>query len=749
MGLMYMQSSFYRCCLLWLLFFTVTSAVAQPKLSAPSKQLQLYCKSKSASSIARLAIPSETANKFLLSHKRGEWWVNAFIEAPVALSSDFIKKYGLENLHQVGDIYSVSIPLSNYLALCEDKTLTYIEIAEQLYPIMWETLNETGTLKLHNGESAIGTFTGKDVVVGVIDIGFDYTHPNFFDRSGERLRIKAVWNQEDTTVSPPQDFGYGQLVEGEEAILQSVDRFGQNLFHGSHTAGIAAGSGFGTNGRHTGIAPDADLVLVSSSLRTDKVVDATKFIFDYAERIGKPAVINMSFGTWWGAMDGSKAFDRSLSALTGRGKIIVAAMGNEGQFLQHLQHHFESSTDTLRTIAALRNAKGGPNRDPAVAEIWGQTGDEYFVNVSLVNKDGITKNVSGWRPLNGKGDTVDISNDVLKISIITYDAYPNNQRPYAQLSIETSTDTLEPLIKLYSLKGKGGINIYMPFTNLQSSFSGRADESLPGYKSGDTLRSGRSPGVSAERVIGVGAYVDKNIIYSWNGGTIDIPTSENPFTIGQYAPFSSRGPSLDGRNRPDVTAAGVVLVSSYNSFINISDAEREGLPRASEAIFDFRGRTYHWVFASGTSMASPVVTGTVALMLQANPNLDYFDAVKILQRTARSDAFTGPILPNNAWGYGKIHPEEAVKAALLKRENAAPLAYPVPFSNRLTIADLSSYSPNARVTLTDVSGRKVRSQQLGGTNTLIWDTNNIAPGIYLLNIKDFSKSATLKLVKYN
>jgi hypothetical protein len=120
-----------------------------------------------------------------------------------------------------------------------------------------------------------------------------------------------------------------------------------------------------------------------------------------------------------------------------------------------------------------------------------------------------------------------------------------------------------------------------------------------------------------------------------------------------------------------------------------------------------------------------------------------------LQRTARFDAFTGPILPNNAWGYGKIHPEEAVKAALLKRENAAPLAYPVPFSNRLTIADLSSYSPNARVTLTDVSGRIVRSQQLGGINTLIWDTNSIAPGIYLLNIKDFSKSATIKLVKYN
>lgn len=111
-------------------------------------------------------------------------------------------------------------------------------------------------------------YTGKGVVVGVQDIGFDLTHPNFFSKDMSRYRIKAMWDQlsHDTIAST---LVVGRDYVGEDALLGvGCPLDGLTQTHGTHTAGIAAGSGAEGNGvvsPYQGMAPDADIVMVANA----------------------------------------------------------------------------------------------------------------------------------------------------------------------------------------------------------------------------------------------------------------------------------------------------------------------------------------------------------------------------------------------------------------------------------------------------------------------------------------------------
>jgi subtilisin family serine protease len=97
--------------------------------------------------------------------------------------------------------------------------------------------------------------------------------------------------------------------------------------------------------------------------------------------------------------------------------------------------------------------------------------------------------------------------------------------------------------------------------------------------------------------------------------------------LGKIAFFSSRGPTRDGRLKPEVVAPGFYVLG----------------PEAG---------TGDYILEAGTSMASPVVAGLVALIFEENPNLDVNGVRGILYSQALSDGFTGS-LPNNIYGYGK------------------------------------------------------------------------------------------------
>ncbi|MBM3418982.1 MAG: T9SS type A sorting domain-containing protein, partial [Bacteroidetes bacterium] len=127
---------------------------------------------------------------------------------------------------------------------------------------------------------------------------------------------------------------------------------------------------------------------------------------------------------------------------------------------------------------------------------------------------------------------------------------------------------------------------------------------------------------------------------------------------GAIASFSSFGPRYDGVMKPDIAAPGVSIISSMSSFTDVAFT--------SQGSVDFNGRTYHFAKLSGTSMASPMVAGIAALILDANPYLSAQQVKEILMQTARQDNYTGSIPPegSNRWGAGKVNAYAAVQLAL-------------------------------------------------------------------------------------
>ena len=164
-------------------------------------------------------------------------------------------------------------------------------------------------------------------------------------------------------------------------------------------------------------------------------------------------------------------------------------------------------------------------------------------------------------------------------------------------------------------------------------------------------------GGTGKNIITVGAYTSKNSYTDFLG---------NPHIIDFYtdyweiAPFSSLGPTTDGRIKPNITAPGNVIVSSVNSF----DTKYNSLNK--DVVTGLTDGTNEWWFAimSGTSMASPIATGIIALWLEADPTLTTSQIKEYLQSNSWTDTYTGTV-PNNTWGWGKIDAHETIKKILI------------------------------------------------------------------------------------
>lgn len=135
-------------------------------------------------------------------------------------------------------------------------------------------------------------YTGKGVVVGIVDVGFQCNNPTFFTADGKKNRIVRYWQQSNKQGPAPNGFNYGTELIDSNSIIPSNDLDGS---HATHVAGIAAGSGYTTpNSQYRGMAPEAELVFVSIKYSNDTlggsalgdyvvanptILDAYKYIF--------------------------------------------------------------------------------------------------------------------------------------------------------------------------------------------------------------------------------------------------------------------------------------------------------------------------------------------------------------------------------------------------------------------------------------------------------------------------------------
>src|SRR5205814_4068356 len=152
-------------------------------------------------------------------------------------------------------------------------------------------------------------------------------------------------------------FSYGREWDRASILAGSVAE-ADFEGHGTHVAGIAAGSGRGTGNarpayRYVGIAPEADLIVVQTDFTFSHIVDAVSYGFSRAAAMGKPAVVNLSLGSNYGPHDGTDPQDQQLNALTGPGRIICASAGNSGADTIHAETTVAQGDSAILTFYLL------------------------------------------------------------------------------------------------------------------------------------------------------------------------------------------------------------------------------------------------------------------------------------------------------------------------------------------------------------------------------------------------------------
>jgi subtilisin family serine protease len=196
--------------------------------------------------------------------------------------------------------------------------------------------------------------------------------------------------------------------------------------------------------------------------------------------------------------------------------------------------------------------------------------------------------------------------------------------------------------------------------------------------------------------------------------------------------FSSKGPLITGKMKPDVSAPGGNITSAVNSYTNASYTFAASVP--------FNGRNYPFGKASGTSRASPAAAGVAALVLQANPNLSAEQVRNILRETAREDIRTGS-LPDSGhvqWGHGKVDAMAAVLKALsisnmeLIGTGNSVSVFPNPSQGKVQINSLNWPTDGLEAEIFDSMGRRIRQLRLFASHS-----SSIEPplpkGTYLLS----------------
>ena len=600
--------------------------------------------------------------------------------------------------------------------------------------------------------------SGKDVIVGVIDAGFDFDHPSFYDTTHSAYRVKKVWNQK-IAGTPPAGFSYGNEMT-DSNVMRASGYDTAITTHGTHVAGIAAGSGYGsaaTNRRFRGMAYQSDLVFVGimpppgqwAVAGESDIIDGINYIFSYATAAGKPCVVNLSWGSTIGPHDGLSLFSQACDALTWPGKIFVCAAGNNGEDTVHLHKAFTPINNEVSTFVTFSPSLAADNKRTWV-DVWGDTAKTFCLNIKLYDGataidstgnvciDGTTHN---YNLIGSTGDTCFVS--------VTTVASEYNGKPHAYITFYSK---VPDNICLTTKATDGNVDMWEGYVYPPVGYYGALKAlGYPWAVSGDVKMTVSDIGCTRSAIT-VAAFASKLSFTNISGVTLGYGGS----FLG-IAPFSSFGPSRDGRIKPDIAAPGFALASSVSSF-DTSYASTGTNYNAVIATTVLGGRTYPYAMAAGTSMAAPCVSGIIAMMLQLDPSLSPDSVKSIINTNAIKDTYTGtiPAAGNTTWGHGKINAYKSLRymAHILSVQNTLTvdpldlLLYPNPTKGLFTIDYISKVSEQLTIQVTDISGRVVSTQYWmvsKGQNSRQFQIPSLSKGIYFARIAAGDKCNVVKM----
>ena len=519
---------------------------------------------------------------------------------------------------------SASIPRRKLKALASLAAVNYVEASTKLK--LHSDLAHRSA-RLFRGNTRTVPQTGQGVLIGIIDSGIDVNHPAF--QVNGRTRIINYLDQ-----TSDSEFDAGQIDAG--AAANSKDIAG----HGTHVAGIAAGNGAGSPGnRFRGLAHEADLVIVKTTLDSRDIAAAVQHTFRLAGEREQACVINLSLGGHVGPHDGTTVTERTIDELSGPGRIVVVSAGNEGGDFIHADTVDRTATTPDRWVADFRinvreldTPQGGTVQAGLIfIQVWHQREDQ--IRLQLRSPTGTLFSA----PDEGSQE----------FSFNTHFIEAIHQRhPYSDdhsTSFLVITDPQPQLLGGWSIiaeenRDAGGVQVGSVHAWIRDSEEGQfTDGATRSHLVG-------MPG-TAFSAITVASYATRN---EWRSRAPNAPNGmfrADAVNRENISFFSSMGPTRDGHNKLEIAAPGQLLLAPLSQ-----DAPEEEIPRF------LRVTSREYAALQGTSMAAPYVTGAVALLLEKNPRLDWAEMKRRLIKSAEQDQFTRPCW-NARWGYGKLNVE--------------------------------------------------------------------------------------------
>lgn len=519
---------------------------------------------------------------------------------------------GIEVVPLLGGYAVVTLPESEIDAYSDRVQVEFIEKPKRLY---FQLFQAKGASCIRTVQSGADGLTGKGVLVGVVDSGVDYFHPDFRNADGSS-RILRLWDQSIEGV-PPQGYATGTeyikeeideaLALGEDQgrrLLPSVDYSG----HGTCVLGIAAGNGRASDGAERGVAYESDLLVVKMGIpredsfpRTTELIQGVDYLVRQSLRMGKPMVINLSFGNNYGSHRGDSLLETYLDMVSSMGRLVICVgTGNNGDQPLH-------DGGILRQGESREIELSIGTREPTLnVQIWKSYEDEMEIYID---------HPSGRRigPLQEELGThrYQIENTELLIYYGKPGPYHVTQEIYIDfLPVQDYVDSGSWNLTLRGKRVRGGAyDLWLPGGNTLNRGTGFYEPRVSG-----TLTI---PSTSA-RVVSVGAYDS---------------------ILNAYADFSGRGSRRLPYQKPDLAAPGVNITAP--------------------AV----GGGYRTV--TGTSFAVPFVSGSAALLMEwgiirGNDPYLYGEKVKAyLRRGARS--LPGyEQYPNEEVGWGTLCVERSI-----------------------------------------------------------------------------------------
>lgn len=537
----------------------------------------------------------------------------------------------------------VTIPENLIDTFAELDEVEYVEKPKRLYFATLQGRQASCVLPVTVREPNL---TGEGVLIGVIDSGIDYQSAEFLDRNG-KTRIQYLWDQTllpeavnalvpenqpeyVNTAAPPEGFPTGVEFSGNRInaaldsgmpgrIVPSTDSSG----HGTAVAAIAAAGGNLGEGQYEGVAPESELIVVKLGVparesfpRTTELMRALTYTVKKAVSLGKPIAINLSFGNTYGSHDGTSLVERFIDNISEIGRtVICAGSGNEGAAGGHVAGSLGS--ENLQSGAMGRNESGTGRIELNVAsyqptinvQLWKEYTDRFLI--TLISPSGRRETVDTMIP--GKRSFV-LENTELLCYVGEPSPYSVNQEVYFDFLPQGSY--VNPGIWTFELfSGEmvtGNYDLYLP-GNVVLNAGTRFFTPTP-------VKTLTIPS-TAGKVITVGAY---DVVYD------------------AYADFSGRGYPLQssvgervnlGNIKPDIAAPGVGI--------------RTIMPGNQVTA------------VSGTSFATPFVTGAAALLMEwgivrNNDPYLYGEKVKAYLRKGARNLRGETVYPNDRVGWGAL-----------------------------------------------------------------------------------------------